>query len=170
MSANLRVRLAAVRLLALDVDGVLTDGRIGYADAGGETKFFNVRDGHGLKRIMAAGIRVALITARPSPATASRARELGIEAFHEDVADKAARLREVAAAADVPLAACAYMGDDEPDLPALKAAGIAFAPADAIAAVREQADWCARANGGAGAVREACELLLAARDRRRQEP
>ncbi len=163
MNEALAKRLAAVRLLALDVDGVLTDGRIGYPDAGGEIKFFNVHDGYGLKRLMSAGIAVALITARPSPASRNRARELGIEAYHEDVRDKGARLREVAAAAGVPLTACAYMGDDEPDLPALELAGLAFAPANAVAAVRERADWQTRANGGDGAVREACELLLAAR-------
>ncbi|MGH8161200.1 MAG: KdsC family phosphatase [Gammaproteobacteria bacterium] len=162
MNAALEKRLAAVRLFALDVDGVLTDGRIGYPDSGGEIKFFNVHDGYGLKRIMTTGITVALITARPSPASANRARELGIEAYHEDVADKGACLREVAAAAGVPLAACAYMGDDEPDLPALELAGLAFAPANAVAAVLEAADWRARAKGGNGAVREACELLLAA--------
>ncbi|MGH8274148.1 MAG: KdsC family phosphatase [Gammaproteobacteria bacterium] len=165
MTRPLAERLAAVRLLALDVDGVLTDGRLYYPDAGGETKAFHVRDGHGLKRLMAAGTMVAIITARRSPATARRARELGIVAFHEGVADKGVRLGEVAAAAGIELADCAFMGDDEPDLPAFECAGVALAPADAIPAVRARADWCAEARGGAGAVREACELILAARKR-----
>lgn len=156
---------ASIRLFALDVDGVLTDGRIWYLDSGGEAKAFHVHDGHGLKRLMAAGIEVAIISARRSPAVARRARELGIHALHEGVADKGQCLREAADAARVSLSDCAYMGDDEADLPALAAAGLALAPADAVAAVREAADWCARAEGGAGAVREACEWLLAARGR-----
>ncbi|MGH8428362.1 MAG: KdsC family phosphatase [Gammaproteobacteria bacterium] len=156
-------RLAAVRLLALDVDGVLTDGRIWIFDRGGEAKAFHIHDGHGLKRLMAAGIVVVLITGRHSPATRRRAGELGIAAVHEGVEDKGRCLTEVAAAAGVPLAACAYMGDDEPDISALTAAGVALAPANAVPAVRALADWCATASGGRGAVREACELLLAAR-------
>lgn len=156
-------RLAAIRLLALDVDGVLTDGRIWIFGDEGEAKAFHIRDGYGLKRLMQAGVRVALISGRASPATLRRARELGIAAVHQAVADKARCLADVAAGAGLELAQCAYMGDDEPDLPALAAAGVGLAPADAAPAVRAAADWCANSPGGAGAVREACELLLAAR-------
>lgn len=152
---------AAVRLFALDVDGVLTDGRIWYLDDGGEAKAFHTHDGHGLKRLMAAGIEVVLISARRSPAVARRASELGIETLHEGIADKGRCLREAAEAAGVPLSACAFMGDDEADLAAFAVAGLKLAPADATAPVREAADWCAQAGGGAGAVREACEWLLA---------
>ncbi|MGH8226029.1 MAG: KdsC family phosphatase [Gammaproteobacteria bacterium] len=159
----MKTNAADIRLLALDVDGVLTDGRIWYLDDGGEAKAFNVHDGHGLKRLMAAGIKVALISARRSPATARRARELGIHALHEGVSDKGQCLREVAEAASVSLSACAFMGDDEADLAAFAVAGLALAPAGAVPAICKAADWCANAHGGAGAVREACEWLLAAR-------
>ncbi|HEX5314815.1 MAG TPA: HAD hydrolase family protein [Gammaproteobacteria bacterium] len=158
-----RERLAAVRLLALDVDGVLTDGRVWFFDDGHEAKAFSIRDGHGIKRLLAAGVAVIIISGRRSAASAHRAQELGITAIHEGVSDKAGVLAEAAATAGVALADCAFMGDDEPDMPALEAAGIALAPADAIPAVRALADWCATSAGGRGAVREACELLLAAR-------
>lgn len=163
MTPPAKARLAAIRLLALDVDGVLTDGRLWYFGDGGEAKAFSVHDGYGLKRLMQAGIEVALITARSSPVVTRRARELGIERRRENVAEKGACLRELAADLDLALSACAYMGDDEPDLAALAIAGVAFAPGDAVAAVRDQADWCSRAPGGRGAVREVCELLLAPR-------
>lgn len=153
---------ARIRLLALDVDGVLTDGRIWYFEHGGEAKAFSVQDGYGLQRLAQAGIEVALITARRSGATARRARELGISRYHEGIADKGRCLAEVAAATHLELAECAYMGDDEPDLPALNIAGLALAPANARPVVRAVADWCAQAAGGDGAVREACDQILAA--------
>ncbi len=153
---------ARIRLLALDVDGVLTDGRIWYFEPGGEAKAFNVQDGYGLQRLMQTGIVVALITARRSEATARRARELGISRYHEGVTDKGRCLAEVAAAAHLELVECAYMGDDEPDLPALNIAGLALAPANARPMVRAAADWCSRAAGGDGAVREACDRILTA--------
>lgn len=165
MSTDFEARLAATRLFALDVDGVLTDGRLWYFENGGEAKSFNVHDGHGLKCLMQEGIEVALITARHSLVAARRAHELGIKHYHESVADKGACLRELADELGIALEACAYMGDDEPDLPALAIAGLGFAPGDAVEAVRRQVDWCAGARGGKGAVREACELLLAARRR-----
>ncbi len=155
-------RLAAVRLLALDVDGVLTDGRIWYLDSGGEAKAFCTQDGYALKRLIATGVRVALITGRKSPAARRRAAELGIDAFYEAATDKAGCLAKAAAAAGISLRQCAFMGDDEPDLPALSVAGLALAPANAVPAVRAVADWCASHSGGEGAVREACELLLSA--------
>lgn len=156
-------RLAGIRLFALDVDGVLTDGRIWYLDGGGEAKAFHIHDGHGLKRLLEAGIEVALVTGRHSAAARRRAQELGITTVHEGVADKGHCLSELAAAAGIGLDACAFMGDDEPDLSALGAAGVALAPANAVPAVRAIADWCSSLRGGEGAVREACELILAAR-------
>jgi len=156
-------RLAALRVFALDVDGVLTDGRIWYLDGGGEAKAFHAQGGYGLKRLQAAGIELALITGRHSPAARRRASELGIARYHEGVGDKSRCLAGLAADVGVPLDACAFMGDDEPDLPALAAAGLALAPANAVPAVRAVADWCSARCGGDGAVREACELMLAAR-------
>lgn len=159
-------RLADIQLLALDVDGVLTDGHLWYFQNGEEAKAFHVHDGHGLKKLMRAGVHVALITARHSPVAARRARELGIEHYHESVNDKGARLQELATELTLPLAACAYMGDDEPDLPAMDIAGLVFAPANAVATIRDKAHWCCEARGGEGAVREVCELLLAAKHSR----
>lgn len=159
----MKERLAAVELFALDVDGVLTDGRIWYLDDGSEAKAFHIQDGQGLKSLMAAGVAVALISGRRSLATQHRAQELGISDVYEGVNDKLACLTALSRSAEVDLAACAYMGDDEADIPALKAAGVALAPANAIAAVRAVADWCSSLSGGHGAVREACDLLFEAR-------
>lgn len=155
--------LAAIRLLALDVDGVLTDGRLWYTDDGREMKAFHAHDGAGLKRLMNEGIAVALISARESPVVTRRAAELGIERVHQCVADKGRCLAEVAAAAGVKETFCAFMGDDEADLPAFALAGLRIAPANAVARIRDEADWCTDAAGGHGAVREVCERLLAAR-------
>jgi 3-deoxy-D-manno-octulosonate 8-phosphate phosphatase (KDO 8-P phosphatase) len=163
MSADFKTRLATIKLFALDVDGVLTDGRLWYFEHGGEAKAFHAHDGHGLKRLMRAGVEVALITARRSPMAARRAHELGVARYYESVIDKGACLRDVAGELGIELDACAYMGDDEPDLPALAIAGLTFAPANATEIVRHRVDWRATARGGDGAVREACELLLAAR-------
>lgn len=155
--------LAAIRLLALDVDGVLTDGRLWYTDDGGEIKAFHAHDGAGLKRLMAEGVAVAIISARESPIVARRARELGITHLHQGVADKGRCLAGVAETTEIKPAFCAFMGDDEADLPAFALAGLRIAPANAVVRVRDEADWCTQAAGGRGAVREACERLLAAR-------
>ena len=154
---------AAIRLLALDVDGVLTDGRLWYSETAGEMKAFHVHDGTGLKRLMAAGVHVALISARSSPVVSRRAAELGIDRVHQGIGDKRRCLADTAAAAGVDPVECAFMGDDEADLGAFAIAGLRIAPANAVAAVRDEADWCLDASGGHGAVREACERLLAAR-------
>ena len=156
--------LTDIRLLALDVDGVLTDGRLWYSETAGEIKAFHVHDGAGLKRLMAAGIEVALISARSSQTVSRRAAELGIDRVHQGISDKRQCLAEVAATAGLEPARCAFMGDDEADLGAFAIAGLCIAPANAVALVRDQADWCTEARGGEGAVREVCERLLAARD------
>lgn len=155
--------LAAIRLLALDVDGVLTDGRLWYAEGIGEIKSFHVHDGAGLKQVMAAGIAVVLISARRSPLVARRAEELGIAQVHQGIDDKGRCLTEAAATAGIELKFCAYMGDDTADLAAFAVAGLRIAPANAVARIRDEADWCTDSAGGQGAVREVCERLLAAR-------
>ncbi|MEQ9463384.1 MAG: HAD hydrolase family protein [Haliea sp.] len=149
-----------IRLLALDVDGVLSDGRVIYASDGSELKAFNIKDGLGIKLLQRTGITVAIITGRRSDVVGRRAAELGITQLIEGREDKLTALRELCAGLDLDLAECAYMGDDLPDLGAIRAAGLGLTVADAVAEVREAADWCSAAAGGAGAVREACEWLL----------
>jgi len=155
-------RLRRVRLLVLDVDGVLTDGGL-YAGPDGEWKRFHVHDGLALARAAAAGLPVAVVSSRRSEAVARRCAELGVAEVHQGVGDKLAvyealRARHRCADADV-----AGMGDDLPDLPLLRRVGLAIAPADAVPAVRRAAHWVTRAPGGNGAVREALEALLRAR-------
>mgnify|MGYP006272485537 CR=1 FL=1 len=161
-----RSRASALRLFALDVDGVLTDGRIYYGHDGEELKAFDIKDGLGLKLLQRAGVELALITGRRSRSVARRAEELGIEHLVQGREDKRRALEELCAGLGLGLDECAYMGDDLPDLGALAAVGIALAPADAVAAVAAAAHWQSRFAGGAGAVREACEQLLHAMDRR----
>lgn len=156
----------AIRLLVLDVDGVLTDGRLSFGPAGELVKVFHVRDGHGIKRVLDAGIEVAVISGRSSRAVARRCRELGIRHLHQGVGDKAAALERLRSRLGVSAAHCACIGDDEPDVPLMRAVGLAFAVADAHASARAAAHRVTSLPGGAGAVREVCDLLLAARKAR----
>lgn len=155
--------LANIRLLVLDVDGVLTDGRLYYGPRGEEGKSFHVRDGYGIKAVLAAGITVAVISGRRSQAVARRCRELGIRHVHQGIADKAASLARLAAQLGVPPHQIACVGDDRPDLPLLAQAGLAVAVADAHPEALALAHRRTRFAGGAGAVREVCDWLLAAR-------
>jgi len=155
-------RARAIRLLILDVDGVLTDGRL-YFDAKGETlKVFHVRDGHGLKMAQRAGIEVAFVSGRRSDAAYHRAKELGISRFHEGVRDKVAVMEEIMAAMQIQAAEVAAVGDDVVDLPHMSRAGLAVAVADAVPEVVAAAHWVTSLPGGRGAVREVCDLLLKA--------
>jgi len=153
----------AIRLLALDVDGVLSDGRITYSSDGHELKTFNIKDGLGIKLLQRAGVKVAIITGRRSETVARRARELGIADLIEGREDKLTALKELCDQLGLGLDECAYMGDDLPDLAAIRAAGLGLTVADAVSEVRAAADWCSQAAGGAGAVREAAEWLLRSR-------
>ena len=152
-----------IRLLALDVDGILSDGRLYYDDDGRELKAFHVRDGLGIKMLQRSGVTVAIITGRSSPMVDRRAREIGIKHVVQGREDKAAALVELTGELAVAMSDCAYMGDDLPDLAALRAAGLALTVADAVPEVRAVAQWQSSLPGGAGAVREACEALLKAR-------
>ncbi len=163
MSAIRGKQAAAIRVLVLDVDGVLTDGRIYYGNAGEELKAFNIKDGLGVKLLQRAGIEVAIITGRSSAIVQRRATELGIERVIQGREDKLAALTELCNDLDVALEHCAYMGDDLPDLAAIAAAGLGLTVADACPAVAAAADWQSANAGGCGAVREACETLLQAR-------
>ncbi len=155
--------LSRVRMLVLDVDGVLTDGRLYYGARGESLKVFHVRDGHGIKEVAAAGITVAIISGRKSAAVARRARELGIRHVTQGATDKLASLTRLAKARSLSLDQCACVGDDTPDAPILKAAGVAIAVADAHRDALAAADLVTSRPGGRGAVREVCDWLLDAR-------
>ena len=152
-------RFAAVELLVLDVDGVLTDGRITYTDGGEEIKSFHVRDGTGLKFWKRSGKRVAILTGRSSPIVNRRAAELGIDYVVQGADEKLAAFRHILSEIGLHDQACA-VGDDLPDLPVLAYSGIAVAVADAVAELKEIAAHVTAARGGHGAVREAIEWLM----------
>jgi 3-deoxy-D-manno-octulosonate 8-phosphate phosphatase (KDO 8-P phosphatase) len=161
---------ATIRLLVLDVDGVLTDGRL-YFDARGETlKVFHVRDGYGIRAVMAAGIAVAVITGRRSRALAARCRELGIAQVMQGQEDKLAALERLCTRLRIGLRECACVGDDVVDVPLFAHVGLSFAVADAHPAARRAAQCITSLPGGAGAVREVCDQLCAARPRRKRTP
>lgn len=149
-----------VKLLALDVDGVLTDGRLWFGNNGEELKAFNIQDGLGIKLLQRSGIAVAIITGRTSALVARRAQDLGIAHVIQGREDKLVALRGLCAELGLELSAVAYMGDDLPDLSALRAAGLGLTVADASPLVARYADYRTARNGGCGAVREACELIL----------
>jgi 3-deoxy-D-manno-octulosonate 8-phosphate phosphatase (KDO 8-P phosphatase) len=162
IAAKLRPRLRRVRLLALDLDGVLTDGGLYYTDTGEELRKFNAKDGLGLKMVMERGIEVAIITTSTSPAIGHRAERLRIRHLSLGTWDKLKALTELCAKLGIGLAETAYVSDDVNDMPVLKAVGMPIAVGDAVAAVRRAALVVTKAMGGKGAVREVCELLLAA--------
>ncbi|MCL4501567.1 MAG: HAD-IIIA family hydrolase [Deltaproteobacteria bacterium] len=158
-------RAQNIRLLILDVDGVLTDGCL-YFDAKGEAlKVFHVRDGHGIKMAQRAGIEVALLSGRRSDAAYHRAKELGINRFHESLRDKVAVLEEIMAAMQLQASQVAMVGDDLVDLSIMNRAGLAVAVADAVPEVLAAAQWVTMSPGGRGAVREVCDLIIKARGR-----
>ncbi len=158
-----RRRLLGVRALLTDVDGVLTDGGLYYAESGDEWKRFDVRDGQGLVLLREAGLLVALVTRKQTALVARRARDLGIAEVHQSATDKLAVVRALLGRHGLPLAACCYVGDDVGDVPVIRAVGLGVAVADAVPAARAAAAYVTRARGGAGAVREICDLLLSAR-------
>ena len=155
--------LRRARALVLDVDGVLTDGRLYYGAKGEALKAFHVRDGHGIKAVAAAGVTVAIISGRKSPMVTKRARELGIRHVVQGANDKLSALTRLAAKLGVPLEHCVCVGDDTPDAPILEAAGLGIAVADAHADALAAADFATTRPGGRGAVREVCDWLIAAR-------
>lgn len=152
-----------VRLAAFDVDGVFTDGRFYLSDAGVETKAFSTQDGFGIKKLLAADVQVAVISSRRSGAVDTRMRELGVRHVIQGAADKAAAFDLLIESLQLTAGQCVYVGDDVPDLPVLKRVGFAIAVANAVDEVKKCCDYTTRSAGGFGAVREVCELLLAAR-------
>jgi 3-deoxy-D-manno-octulosonate 8-phosphate phosphatase (KDO 8-P phosphatase) len=156
-------RARALSWLLLDVDGVLTDGRLHLSAAGEAFKCFHVRDGLAVKLARAAGLSVGILSARESAIVAGRARELGVDEVIQGREDKGAAFRELVARHAIDPAAVAYVGDDLQDLPVLAAAGLSAAPADAASEVLAAVDFVTGAAGGQGAVRELVERLLTAR-------
>jgi len=158
--------LARLRLVAFDVDGVFTDGRFYLSDDGKESKAFHTQDGYGVRQLLLAGIAVAVISGRHSPAVEKRMSELGVEHVVLGCKDKVAALSDLASSLDIELADCAYVGDDFPDLALLEAVGLSIAVANGVAAVQERCDYITRRPGGFGAVREVCDLVAATRSDR----
>ncbi|MGE0086957.1 MAG: KdsC family phosphatase [Desulfococcaceae bacterium] len=155
--------LANIRLLLLDVDGVLTDGSIMYQADGTEIKCFNAKDGLGIRLLMESGIQVGIVTGRSSPALIQRCRNLGISLIFDGVKDKGAVLEDIMSQTGVSAEETAFAGDDLPDIGLMRRVGFSAAVADAHEAVRQEAAMVTVREGGRGAVREICEAILKAR-------
>ena len=156
--------LARIKLLSVDVDGVLTDGGIFYTDDGNTFRKFNAKDGMGLVMLRRAGIMVTIISAGAPGAIEHRAKRLGIEHVYTDVHDKLTFFQDLAQKLDIDMSDTAHMGDDVNDLPLMRAAGIGITTADAVHAVAREADIATVRRGGDAAVREVCDAILEARE------
>ena len=161
---SLTASLQKIKLLALDVDGVLTDGSIYISPAGEVFKGFNAKDGMGISCALRSGLQIAVITGRQSPIVERRCEELGITLLQQGVKDKRLALQQMAQKLGLVREEIAYMGDDLNDIPAFKASGLNLVPADAAIEVMDVADIITKASGGRGAVREAITMILAAQD------
>jgi 3-deoxy-D-manno-octulosonate 8-phosphate phosphatase (KDO 8-P phosphatase) len=168
ITASVRRKAAKIRLLLLDVDGVLTDGRIILDDRGVETKHFHVRDGQGIALLKRAGIDVGFITGRESAVVRHRAKDLGVTLVYQGVADKGACYSEIKRRQRLSDEQIAYVGDDLVDLAVLERVGLAIAVADGWSELASSVDYVTSAAGGQGAVREVAELLLKAKGKWRQ--
>ena len=156
-------KLADIRLLLLDVDGVMTDGGIIYDGNGLETKTFNVKDGHGIKMLQRYGIEVGIITGRTSLVVDIRAKELGVELVYQGALKKLESYRDIKRRTGLVDSQIAYMGDDVIDVPVMKQVVFAAAPSDALIEARNAAHYVTSLAGGRGAVREVCDLILRGR-------
>ena len=152
-----------LRLMAFDVDGVMTDGRIYFSPEGEAIKVFNTLDGHGLKKLAASGVTLAIITGRNTPMVAKRAADLGITHAIQGREDKGVALADLAEKLGIAASETGYAGDDEPDVSALDWARLSFAPANAHDCAKTAADHITERRGGEGAVREICDAILAQR-------
>jgi len=161
---ELLARARRIKLLLLDVDGVLTDGRLYFSNQGDEFKAFSTLDGHGIKMLQKSGVKVGIITGRTSNLVARRAADLGIHILVQGREDKWDALQEILLEHPVKLDEIAFMGDDWPDLTVMARVGLALAPANAHNSIIERAHWQSQARGGDGAVRAACDMLMKAQD------
>ena len=159
----LQANLGKVRMLAMDVDGVLTDAGMYYSESGDELKKFNTRDGMGIKMVQAAGVVTAFVTREKTAIVERRGQKLAVPEVHQGVEDKLTDLTRLARKHGLTLAQVAYIGDDVNDLEALKAVGFSAAPADAMPVVLQAVHYVCAKKGGEGAVRELADLILAAR-------
>jgi len=155
-------RIQAIRLIAFDVDGILTDGGLYLTDSGEEFKRFNSLDGHGLKMLKASGVELAIITGRTSRCVELRAKNLGITRLYQGVEDKWGTMQKLLAELNLAPEAAAYMGDDVVDLPVMRRMGFSITVPNSPQVVRDHAHYLTRREGGHGAVREACELIMSA--------
>ena len=156
-------RARALRLAIFDVDGVWTDGTLWFGPRGESLKAFNILDGHGLKRLMKAGVRTAILSGRKSPAVSARAKELSVHHVIQGVGDdKVPAFEKLVKKLKLPEESCSYMGDDIQDLPVMRRCGFAVAVANAMDEVKAHAHYVTRTRGGHGAIREFCDLVLAA--------
>ena len=167
MDAALRERASKICMLILDVDGVLTDGKLYFDHSGNEMKAFNTRDGMGMKALQKVGIEVAVITGRKSEAVTQRMTQLGIKHVYQGREDKLDAFLDLLEITGLDAQQTCFAGDDWIDLPVLIRAGLAISVADAEDRVKQQAHWITRRNGGDGAVREICNLILAAQEKDR---
>ncbi len=167
MDAALRERASKICMLILDVDGVLTDGKLYFDHSGNEMKAFNTRDGLGMKALQKVGIEVAVITGRKSEAVTHRMAQLGIKHVYQGREDKLDAFLDLLEITGLDAQQTCFAGDDWIDLPVLLRAGLAVSVADAEDRVKQQAHWITRRNGGDGAVREICNLILAAQEKDR---
>ena len=155
-------RLKMVRLVAFDVDGVMTDGGIYYSDSGEEFKRFNSLDGQGIKMLMASGVEVAIITGRTSRCVDVRAQNLGIKHVYQGMENKLKAMVELVDKLKLTRDTAAYMGDDVPDLTVMRHVGLGFSVPDSPQLVREHSGYVTQRSGGHGAVREVCDLIMSA--------
>jgi len=154
-----------LKLLILDVDGVLTDGKLFFDNQGNEYKSFHARDGHGIKLLRQTGVEVAVISGRKSNSVALRMKNLGIEHVYQGHENKQAAFNEIIEKIGITPEQAAHVGDDLLDLPIMTRVGLAIAVADANFAVKQRADWCTTLPGGHGAVREVCDFIMQAQGR-----
>ena len=159
---GIKQKAKQLKLLILDVDGVLTDGRLFFDANGEEYKCFHARDGHGIKLLRQTGVEVAVISGRKSQSVALRMKNLGVEYVYQGHENKVAAFNEIIQALGVKPVQAAHMGDDLLDLPLMVRAGLSIAVNDANNSVKEYADWCTEASGGLGAVREVCDFIMQA--------
>lgn len=161
---DIEIKLKQVKLLAMDVDGVLTDGSIIYDEHGEEIKIFNVKDGLGIRLLIKAGLMACIVTGRVSGALLQRCRNLGIHRVYDGITDKAAILPVILKEMQVSAGEIAFIGDDLPDLPLMRQVGLSIGVSDAHDLIRQSADWITSAKGGTGAVREVCEMIIKSKD------
>lgn len=160
LPTDIHARASKVQCVVLDIDGVMTDGKLYLGAAGAEWKAVNVRDGLGIKLLLRAGIEVAVISGRPSPAMETRLSDLGVAHIWLDAENKMPAFDALLNRLGIGDTQCAVMGDDVPDLPLMQRAGLSMTVANAHPSVLACAHWCSRYSGGAGAIREAADLLI----------